>query len=219
MSAKAKRAALSTAFLIQMLFYQPAFGHAGEDHSAEGIEPDITAVEENAVLPFDIGGPFSLLDHNGQPVTEKSFPGKHLLVFFGYTNCQIMCSISLSRIGEALHLLDADEDNWQQRLVPLVVTVDPESDTPDQLKTTLMRYHPALIGLTGATENLAQMYSAYKQKPARLEHTMAGKPVVSHASYFHLLDPQGQLKTLFPPILNAAGMAGILKKHLAAWQQ
>jgi len=47
-----------------------------------------------------------------------------------------------------------------------------------------------------------------------LGETLNDKDIVSHASYFHLMGPDGELQTLFPPILNAESMASILKKYI-----
>ena len=191
------------------------FGHAGEKHVDPGIVIESSALEKtDPVLPIDVGGSFSLIDHNGNPVTDQSFAGKHMLVFFGYTDCQIMCSISLTRIGNALKILAAEKEDLLTHLAPLIVTVNPQHDTPARLKQSLAPYHPALLGLTGTPANLEQMYQAYNQSPAFLEETLNDKDVVSHSSYFYLIGPDGALKTLFPPILNSESMANILRKYI-----
>lgn len=192
------------------------FGHAGENHEDPGIVVEDAALEKSdPVLPINVGGSFSLIDHNNNVVTDQSFAGKHMLVFFGYTNCQIMCSISLTRIGDALKLLESEKKDLLATLAPLVVTVDPQNDTPATLKESLASYHPGLLGLTGTPGNLEQMYEAYNQSPKVLEAPLNGEDVVSHSSYFYLMGPDGTLKTLFPPILNAESMANIIRKYIA----
>lgn len=191
------------------------FGHAGEKHDKQGVAVDSTTLEStNPPLPINVGGPFFLIDHHGNAVTDQTYAGKHMLVFFGYTGCQIMCSISLTRIGGALEILQNENVATLENLVPLIVTVDPQNDTPDKLKESLSQYHPALLGLTGTPENLDQIYQAYNQSPSALDETLNGKNVVTHTSYFYLLGPNGELKTFFPPILNAGSMASILMKHI-----
>lgn len=190
-------------------------GHDGEKHVDKGVSVDTAVTEsKDPPLPIDVGGPFSLTDHNGNRITNETYSGKHMLVFFGYTNCQVMCSISLNRIGGALSLLEQENASVLSKLAPLVVTVDPDNDTPDQLKASLSKYHSALIGLTGSSDDLAQIYTAYKQAPSVLDTQMNGKDVVTHSSYFYLMDPKGKLQTFFPPILNSESMAGILKKYI-----
>jgi len=192
-------------FSVLSLVFLPfaASGHGGENHESPGIDVNSAMAENaNSALPINVGGPFSLVDHHGNLVTEKT-----------YQNCQIMCSISLKRIGDALELLEREGDVLN-KMTPLVVTVDPQNDTPAKLKESLEKYHPSLVGLTGTTENLGNMYKAYKQSPSLLEEPMNGKAVVSHNSYFHLMGPDGQFQTLFPPILTATSMASILKKYV-----
>ncbi len=193
--------------------------HGDEKHEDVGVtltEP-VAASASNA-LPSqiaDIGGPFSLVNHKGESVTERTYLGKHMLVFFGYSNCQIMCSISLKRIGDALAILQADSDAPLEKLNPLVITVDPSNDTPEKLSESLSAVHPALIGLTGSLDQLKPVYKAYRQKPSILDMELQDNPVVSHSSYFYLMGPDGKLQTFFPPVLSAESMAGVIKKYLA----
>jgi len=192
--------------------------HQGENHDNAGVSVESIATDTKIAppLPISVGGPFSLIDHNGTPVTEETFSGQYLLVFFGYTNCQIMCSTSLARISAALELVGEEHPGILEQLSTLIVTVDPQHDTPEVLKKSLAEIHPALIGLTGTSEDLNNMYQNYKQLPAELKATVNGKSVVSHTSFFHLMSPEGELKTLFPPILNVESMANILKKYIKA---
>jgi len=204
--------AIVVAFVVTSL----AYGHNGEKHEDAGVtvDPGVAVNKSNGPLPVNLGGPFELIDHFGQTVTDQSYAGKYMLVFFGYTDCQVMCSISLTRIGETLSLLQ-NKPNLFDNLNPLVVTVDPENDTPAVLRTGLEKYHPALVGLTGSNEQLSQMYRAYKQKPVPLDEKIGDSQIISHSSYFYLMGPDGSLETFFPPILNPESMMAILEKYLS----
>jgi len=125
-----------------------------------------------------------------------------------------MCSISLKRIGDALAILSADADAPLSKLNSLVITVDPANDTPARLRESLAVYHPALTGLTGTLEQLKPVYQAYQQKPSILDMELNESAIVAHSSYFFLMDQNGKLQTLFPPILNAESMAKVIKKYL-----
>lgn len=210
-------AALMTVPLAPTLLY----AHGSENHDDSGVsvvvdkEPQATV--DASILPDElanIGGPFNLTNHQGESVSDKTYAGKHMLVFFGYSNCQVMCSISLKRIAEALNILQADADAPLDKFHSLVITVDPANDTPERLKTSLAAYHPSITGLTGTLKQLEPVYKAYKQKPAVLDIELNGSPVVEHQSYFYLMGPDGKLQTLFPPILSAESMAGVIKKYL-----
>ena len=186
-----------------------AHAHNNEKHVNDGVETS-TDTTSNQDLPIDVGGAFELEDHDGNPVSNRDFSGKHMLVFFGCTQCKNMCSLSLTRIGGALALLGDESEN----LSALMITVDPEQDTPQVLATELKKYHSSLIGLTGTPEQLAKAYKAYKQKPAQLEKDWQGDAVVSHQSYIYLMDRMGKLQTFFPPILNSESMARIMRKYI-----
>jgi len=189
--------------------------HNGENHEDKGVTVDPGTLENksDSPLPVNLGGPFELIDHFGQTVTDRSYAGEFMLVFFGYTDCQIMCSISLTRIGETLSLLEK-KPNLFDKLNPLVVTVNPGIDTPAVMKTGLHKYHPALVGLTGSNLQLSDMYQAYKQKPVPLDEKIGDNQIISHSSYFYLMGPDGSLETFFPPILNPESMVAILEKYL-----
>lgn len=198
-----------------------AFAHKGEVHNDPGVSTNTgdsaQKLTDPAELPSvlaNIGGPFSLTNHLGQSVTEQTYAGKHMLVFFGYSNCQIMCSISLRRIADALTILESDADSPLSKFHPLVITVDPVNDTPENLRKSLATYHPALTGLTGTLDELRPVYKAYQQKPSILDMEINESAVASHSSYFYLMDQNGKLQTLFPPILSAESMAKLIKKYL-----
>lgn len=201
--------------------------HAGENHDDQGISlevdsQDVVTLEEANVsennLPGEIaniGGAFSLVNHLGETVTDKTYSGKHMLVFFGYSNCQVMCPISLKRISDALDILQADSDSVLNKLNTLVITVDPANDSPAILRENLSSYHPALTGLTGSVEQLTSVYRAYRQKPSVLDKKLNNNDVVTHTSYFYLMGPDGKLQTFFPPVLNAKSMADVIKKYIS----
>jgi len=211
--------------IIAALLFIPGllFAHGDEVHNDPGVSVNADESEAASLavqgLPeniSNIGGPFSLINHSGQSVSEETYAGKHMLVFFGYSNCQVMCSISLRRIADALSILQADSDAPLEKFNPLVITVDPEHDTPERLRESLSTYHSALIGLTGSLEQLKPVYKAYGQKPSVLELALNGNPIVSHSSYFFLMGPDGKLQTFFPPILSPESMAALIKKYLPA---
>ena len=197
-----------------------ALAHGDEQHDDTGVTVNLGNQSDTTApgLPeaiANVGGAFALVNHHGDSVSNKTYEGNHMLVFFGYGNCQIMCSISLRRIGDALTLLQNDDSSrLLDQLNALVVTVDPRNDTPAVMKKNLYNYHPALTGLTGSDQQLQAMYEAYGQTPKVKALELNSHSVVSHSSYFYLMGPDGRLKTLFPPILSGYSMANLLKRHM-----
>src|ERR1700749_119456 len=76
--------------------------------------------------PLTVGGPFSLIDGDGKPVTDQTWHGKYMLIYFGYTYCPDVCPTTLTNVATALDKLGAKADEIQ----PLFITVDPKRDTP-----------------------------------------------------------------------------------------
>ncbi len=205
-----KTAATGLVLAAMWLGTSMAWAHGTETHEDPGITvgPDTTSFENP--LPLDIRGEFELIDHDGHPVSNQSYSGKYMLVFFGYTNCQNMCSISLSRIGKALEFLG----DSVHELAPLIITVDPERDTPEVMRAELPKYHPSLIGLTGNAGQLETAYTNFDQSPESAGKDWNNHPIISHSSYIYLFNGQGELATLFPPILNPQSMADIIRKYI-----
>jgi protein SCO1/2 len=115
------------------------------------------AFHATAYEPPDRAPAFTLMDHTGAPRSLADFRGRPVLLFFGYTHCPDVCPITLSRLQEAL--AEAGDDGEEARVV--LVTVDPERDTPDVLAAYVSRFGPNVVGLTGEMEALRGVYRAY----------------------------------------------------------
>lgn len=160
-------------------------------------------------LPFDIGGPFNLVDQFGEERTEADLEGSPSLLFFGYADCQSICTVALPRMAETIDLLDAE--GMQVR--PVLITVDAARDTPDALYKAAPRIHPRLLALTGDEKALAKARKAYRVESDIIGEDIAG-PIYAHGSFVYLLDEKGELLTLLPPVLGSERMAEIAVKYL-----
>ena len=105
-----------------------------------------------------IGGPFELTDQDGNTVTDQTYKGKLMLIYFGFTYCPDACPTALGVMSAALDKLDVAAE----RVVPMLITVDPERDTPAVLKDYVSNFHPRMVGLTGTPEQVAQVAKAYR---------------------------------------------------------
>jgi cytochrome oxidase Cu insertion factor (SCO1/SenC/PrrC family) len=158
-----------------------------------------------------VGGPFALIDHNGAPRTDADFRGKTLLIYFGFTFCSDICPTDLQSMAAAVDQLGPAGEAVQ----PLFVTVDPDKDTPEQLRGYVALFHPRLVGLTGdarAIRRLALAYKVYYAKPAG-EATQ-----VDHSGVVYLIDAAGRYAGFFPPGTPADRMVEVLRPMLAARQ-
>jgi protein SCO1 len=130
-----------------------------------------------------VGGPFTLVDHQGRTVTEKDVTGRPHLVFFGFTHCPDVCPTTLFQISE---VLKATGERGRD-LRALFITVDPERDRPEVLKDYLSSFDDRILGLTGdpaAVDEAVKTYRGY----ARKVPTQSGDYTMEHTSYVYLMD-------------------------------
>ena len=156
-----------------------------------------------------IGGPFSLVDQNGRAVTDKDLRGRPFLVFFGFTHCPDVCPTALFEISEVLGKLGPDA----QRVSALFVTVDPERDTPAQMKDYLSSFDPHLLGLTGdpaAIAAVAKEYRVYVKK-VPLDH---GDYTMDHTALVYLMDKDGRFVAPFNLKRSTEDAAADLRRYL-----
>jgi protein SCO1 len=142
-----------------------------------------------------VTGNFDLIDHYGQSVTEHSFDGKLRLVYFGFTRCPNVCPTTLFEVARAMRRLGDDASNVQ----PIFISVDRENDTPEILASYVAAFHPAMIGLTGSTQQLdavAKSFNVtYGVEPA--SDSDSGHDRVYHSAYLFLMDRQGGFIDVF----------------------
>lgn len=143
-----------------------------------------------------IGGPFTLTDQNGKTVTDADFTGRYRIVYFGYTYCPDVCPTDLTKIGAALRTLDKQAPRTAQKIVPLFISVDPERDTPAQLKQYVGNFYPRLVGLTGTPQAIAQVAKAYAI--AYMKQPTPSGYLMGHTQVAYLMGPDGKPITSLP---------------------
>lgn len=139
------------------------------------------------VAAVEIGGPFQLVDTAGRPVTEKTLLGKPSAVFFGFTYCPEVCPTTLTEITAALNALGADAD----KLNVVLVSVDPERDSPEQMKLYLSNFDSRIQGFTGTPEAVAKAAKAYRVYYRKVP-VDGGEYTVDHSSAVYLFDKKGR---------------------------
>lgn len=157
-----------------------------------------------------IGGPFSLIDHNGSPRTDADFRGKLLMIYFGFTSCSDICPIDLQAIAGAVDALGPMGEAVQ----PLFITVNPELDTPEQLKSYVALFHPRMIGLTGNSRQIGNVTRSYKVYLAKTVPGARTDPNVDHSSLIYLVNEGGAYVGYFPPSTPAGRMVQVLRPLL-----
>ena len=207
--------------------WAPARAHDGVEHrSAAEARAHLAAPEKGGTaekgdaaaqgpatpFPADIGGPFRLRDQFGRVRTEADPDGRMQLLFFGYAECQAICTAALPMMAEAARL--AAEAGIP--ITPVLITVDPARDTPEALRRRLPALHEGMLGLTGSEAALKAARDAFGvERRLAFEHPDYGA-VFSHGSFIYLLDGAGEVLSVLPPILSAEQGARIAARYAAA---
>ncbi|MFV0491176.1 MAG: SCO family protein [Pseudorhodobacter sp.] len=132
----------------------------------------------------EIGGPFTMVNQNGETVTEADVLTQPSLVYFGYTFCPDVCPLDMSRNVEAVDILE--EMGFD--VTPVFVTVDPKRDTVDVVKEYAELFHPRAIALTGTDDQVSRITKAYKAF-YRVPETTDANYLVDHSTFTYLMLP------------------------------
>lgn len=166
-----------------------------------------TATVSNAQAPAPIGGHFALTATDGSNVTDATYRGKWLLVYFGYTSCPDVCPTVLNEIGVALDGLGPLANKVQ----PIFITVDPVRDTARALAAYLESFDPRIVGLRGAPEQIeaaAKSYHVYY----RARSLGDGEYTIDHSSFLYVMKPDGDFAELHAGDLPGHTLADELNK-------
>lgn len=189
-----------------------SFAHDGVAHKdlTEALQHQEQTNPNTLGFPDVKGGDFTLTDHHGNARTSKNPDGHYQLVFFGYANCKAICGVALPRMAAAVDLLKKEG----RTVTPLLITVDPDRDTVENMGEAIKHHHEEMVGLTGTEEELQVAYDAFSvEKSLVYEHPEHG-PIYAHGSFIYLIDEKGNFKTLLPPILSPERISEVTKSYI-----
>lgn len=149
---------------------------------------------------------FALIDQDGKVMRDEDLKGRAAIVYFGFATCPDVCPLALGRLSAALNELSEKE---REKLVPLFITVDPDRDNPEAMKTYLA-FDDRIVGLTGDRQAIEDAKAGFKvfAEPETIEDSKLGY-TMQHSSLFYLIDRNGKLQfaledSLTPPELASA---------------
>ena len=142
----------------------------------------------------EVLGEFTLSDPAGNAVNLSDFRGKVTLVYYGYRHCPDVCPATLSELMNMMEVLGPKGDEVQV----IMVSVDPERDTPEKLDKYVSYFHPDFIGLTGTQDQLTAATVPYGIFYEKHEGGEASGYLIDHSAGVLLFDREGYLKEMFP---------------------
>jgi protein SCO1/2 len=165
-----------------------------------------------------LGGPWTLIDcDTRRAVTDASFLGKYVLLYFGFTHCPDICPNELVRIGEVLDKLKQDDKNSPD-IIPIFVTVDPNRDTIAQMQAYKQDFHPSLKMLCGTRDQIADITKAYRVYFSKANENEDDDDdyLVDHSIVMYLVGPNGDFLDFFTQSARVEDMVQKIKTYTAA---
>lgn len=155
----------------------------------------------------------SLVDQDEKSFDNSRLRGRWTLVFFGFTNCPDICPTTLAMLKQIDAQLAAVPP--QQHPQVILVSVDPQRDTPSQLKTYLATFNPAFLGVTGSTEQIDAITKAFSV-PYAVYVSAEGAHRVDHSGAIFLVNPDGAMYALFSTPHDPEKIAADLRRIVAS---
>lgn len=194
--------------LILGLTVQRVLLNKGQSDQTALIDAGIILLPQSRTLPS-----LQMLDQDGAPVVVDQLKDKWTLLFFGYTFCPDICPTTLAQIRQIKSEL-SEEDAGKMRVV--LVSVDPNRDTPQQLKQYLGYFDKQYIGLTASVADLQKLANAVSI-PFIPADTSKPNYTVDHSGNLALLGPDGTQRGFIRAPLNGqklvAQLPGLLKRN------
>lgn len=186
---------------------------AGLSFAACSRAPKTPPVPASGVIALSdqFSADFALIDQNGKLTRDEDLKGRVAIVYFGFTTCADVCPLALGRLSAALNELT---DKERAKVVPVFITVDPDRDTPEAIKSYLA-FDERIVGLTGERAAIEQAKAGFKVfaeaepvEDAKLGYT------VQHSSLFYLVEKSGALRYALQDSLTPAELATAIRNAL-----
>ncbi|XP_027366934.1 protein SCO1 homolog 2, mitochondrial isoform X1 [Abrus precatorius] len=157
-----------------------------------------------------IGGPFTLINTERQTITERNFLGNWVLLYFGYTSSPDLGPEQVQIMAKAIDILESKQN---LNILPVFVTIDPQRDTPSQLRAYLKEFDSRIIGLTGPVAAVRQMAQEYRVYFKKVEED-GNDYLVDCSHNMYLLNPKMEVMRCFGVEYNAEELSEEIWKEL-----
>jgi len=163
---------------------------AGCDKLGLSSSSPAVAFRGTDITGADYARTLALPDVNGEPRTLGDFKGKVTIVFFGYTQCPDVCPTTMTELAQVKKSLGADGDKLQA----VFITIDPERDTPEILKSYMASFDPSFVALRGTLEQTRAAAKEFKVFFAKVPGKTEGSYTMDHSAGAFVLDTKGNVR-------------------------
>jgi len=138
-----------------------------------------------------IGGPFRLKDQNGAVIDSAALKGRPYALFFGFTHCPEICPTTMVDMAALMAKLGPEAKDFQIYFV----SVDPERDTPEKLRSYLASFEPHVVGLTGTPDEIADIARKFRVYYRKVP-TDGGDYTMDHSAFVYLMGKDGGFRNV-----------------------
>jgi protein SCO1/2 len=153
---------------------------------------------------------FTLAGAGGKAVKLSDYRGKLVVLYYGYTFCPDVCPTTLAEVTKAVQALGKKAEDVQV----IMVTVDPERDTPERMAEYMAFFNPSFVGLSGTPDQIAEAATPFGIYYQKNEGTPASGYLVDHTATVNVLDREGRMRLVWPFGTEGDAMAADLKQML-----
>ncbi|XP_028394261.1 protein SCO1 homolog, mitochondrial-like isoform X2 [Dendronephthya gigantea] len=181
------------------------------------MEKKQEAEKKRSIGKAAIGGPFTLVNHEGKTVTNEDFFGHWLILYFGFTHCPDVCPETLEKLQNALDKIDNTKD-VPDKVLPIFITVDPARDDVKTVAEYIQDFHPRLIGLTGTEEQVKETCKVYRVYYSAGPADADNDYIVDHSVILYLVDPDGEFIDYFGQNMDEHEIANTTISHMLKYK-
>lgn len=172
--------------------------------------PEPTEFTGSDITGTGLGQDMAIPDTTGQLRTLADYKGQVTVVFFGFTHCPDVCPTALAELSHTLELLNDQADQVQV----LLISVDPERDTPEVLSEYVQAFHPSFVGLTGTVDQLHKAAQSFKAYYAKSPGPTPEQYSMDHTASFYVFDKKGDVRVLISGDASADEIASDIRQLL-----
>lgn len=185
-------------------------GSGNASSAASGVSAAVGGFKGTDITGTGFGKNIELVDQDGKPVTLlDAYRGKVMVVFFGFTQCPDVCPTTMAELAQVREKLTPEQ---RDRVQVIMVSIDPQRDTPAVLKQYVHAFDPSFVGLTGSDEQIAKVASSFKAYYKKVES--GDSYTMEHSSGLYVLDTQGESRLLVKPNTPPEDIAADIQKLL-----
>ena len=156
------------------------------------------------------GKNIQLVDQNGTAIElQQAYRGKVMVIFFGFTQCPDVCPTTMAELAQVREKLKPEQRDQVQFIM---ISVDPQRDTPAVMKQYVSAFDPSFVGLTGSDEQIAKVAASFKAYYKKVDSGQSY--TMEHSSGLYVLDGKGESRLLIKPNTAPEAIAADIQKLL-----